>query len=260
MIISIDEKMETIENLQKQGYRLIQSKKGYRFGEDTVLLADFIARYVKGLLRISKCVDLGANAGASTLLLHARCPDYDITSFEIQSAPFKLLTRNIELNHLSEKIKPINEDIRNIQKNKLIQGSSFDLVYTNPPYFSPQRGLLSPKKDAEEKTNSRFEINGTLTDFVKAAAYALRPGGIFAIVCRVSRLTEVFDMMKEKNIEPTCIRFVHPTVDKQAQLFLLAGRKGSCTGGLTVLSPLILRDPDGQLSKEYVNIYGETKE
>lgn len=258
--ISIDVNIETIEELSRNGYQLIQRKNGYRFGEDTVLLADYIARHIRGLPHEAKCIDLGANCGASTFLLHARCPHYLITSVEVQDAPFNVLKRNINLNNVSDQVTPLFADIRHLKMDKIIMGSQYDLVFSNPPYFSPTSGLMSDKAESEEVNCSRFEINGTLSDFVAAAAYALKPSGVFAMVYRVSRIAEAFAIMKEKKIAPICLRFVHPTIDKPSLHFLVAGRKGLFSSQLQVLSPLILRRSDGQYSDEYLNIYGKLHE
>jgi len=56
---------ETMEQLGRKGFCLIQKKNGFRYGEDTVLLSFFAARMASKKRRILKAAELGTNCGAA---------------------------------------------------------------------------------------------------------------------------------------------------------------------------------------------------
>jgi len=246
---------ESIEDLGRQGFRLIQRRNGYRYGEDTVLLSHFASLQLPGNKRMVRAVELGANNGAASLLLLARRPNFKIVAIEKQDCAFELLVRNINLNHQSDVIVPVLGDIRDIKNLSEVIAAENDLCFCNPPYFRVGSGPVPNREDNEDRLESRFEVHGVLEDFLSAASYSLRFGGIFVMVHRAGRLAEVCELMRKQKIEPTQIRFIHPDVTRPATAFLICGKKSSASGGFKVLPPLILRDTEGQICQELNDIY-----
>ncbi len=249
---------ETLEELGRSNYKLIQRKHGFRFGEDTVLLSHFTASFAPLRRRAPKALELGANCGAASILLSARRPDLQIDAVEIQETAYELLKRNITLNELEKRIIPLCADIRELPDNSRIKKAEYDLVFFNPPYRIPERGSVTSTESGEfELRNARFEFFGTLQDFVKSAAAALRPGGVITMIQRTVRLPEVFRLFYSFEIEPFAVRMIHPTVDKGSASFLIAGRKKGRPGGFLVCKPLILRDQNNLPTDELSAIYTE---
>ncbi|MBN1891575.1 MAG: methyltransferase [Clostridiales bacterium] len=250
---------ETLEELGRNGLRMIQRNDGFRFGEDTVLLSYFSASVAPNVKRGTRALELGAGYGAASLLLSARRPDVHIDGIEVDGVSLDVFARNIELNHLEHRIRPIRGDIRDFPDMTHVKKSAYDFVFFNPPYRNPKRGPVTEENGKSKALlNARFEMLGSLTDFIRVASDALRPGGIAAIVFRTLRLPEVIRLMSEYDIEPTVLRIVYPTVESQSTLFLLAARKGGKPGGFALEAPLILRTRDREMSKEMIHIY--TKE
>lgn len=246
---------ESIEELGRQGFRLIQSRNGYRYGEDTVLLSHFAALQLIGKKRIVRAVELGANNGVASLLLLARRPTFRIIAIEKQANAFDLLVRNINLNQQANHIVPVLGDIRKIKNIDEVRAAENDLCFCNPPYFKVGSGPAPNRERNEDRLISRFEMHGVLEDFLSAASYTLRYGGVFVMVHRAGRMAEVCELMRKHKIEPTQIRFVHPDVTRPATAFLISGKKSSAPGGFKVLPPLILRSTEGQISEELNAIY-----
>ena len=70
---------ETVEDLQLNGLKIIQKKKGFRFGMDSVLLADFAA------IRSTDVVaDFGTGSCILPLLLYGRKKGVCFYAFEKQ--------------------------------------------------------------------------------------------------------------------------------------------------------------------------------
>lgn len=96
---------ETIEDLQLNGLKLIQKKSSFRFGMDSVLLADFAA------IRANETVaDLGTGNGALIFLLSGRGKGNHYYAIDIQQEAAELVQRNAILNRMEDRITVINAD------------------------------------------------------------------------------------------------------------------------------------------------------
>jgi tRNA1Val (adenine37-N6)-methyltransferase len=250
---------ETIEDLGRRGFSLIQKKTGFRYGEDTVFLAWFAAQTLNRKKRLQKTAELGANCGAASILLAARRDDVSIDGIEIQPEASRIFAKNILLNHLEERVSSISMDIRDLGKEKSDIGkATYDLVFFNPPYHVPGRGpLTNREKESTELLEARFEVNGTFEDFARAADWLLLPQGKAVLVQRVSRLPEVLFFLKRYRIEPMRLRFIHTRPEKPAVLFMLSGQKNGKPGGFQVMPPLIIYNDDHSYTDEMKTIYSD---
>ena len=249
---------ETIEDLGRGGFRLLQYKVGFRFGVDTVLLAHFVASYMK---RKSGqcCLELGAGNGAGSILLAARRPDIYIDGVELDDSAFRLFERNIALNGLGGRISAFHEDIRKWTPLSR-RGKKYDCVFFNPPYFLPGSGLVPEKDGSSSLKNARFAFHGDIDAFLQVAASAVAYGGLVFFVHRPMRLGDCLAAMERCGLQAVFLRWVHPMLHKEASLFLLCARKGGKPGGLKVAAPLILWDEDDKMSAEVRDIYTEDGE
>ena len=249
---------ETLEDLGRKGFCLIQKKNGFRYGEDTVLLSYFAARMASKKGRVQKAAELGTNCGAGSILLAARRDDITIDGMEIQRDAADVFRKNIALNHLEDRIRPFCCDIRDLflKGQQEIIRASYDLVFFNPPYQTAGRGpVTSREADSRDLLEARFEVNGTLEDFFHAANWLLLPQGKIVLVQRTSRLPEVLRYMAQYQLEPSRIRFVHVRPDKPSTLFMLCGLKHGKAGGFQVMPPLILYKDEHNYSDELQSIY-----
>lgn len=260
---------ETLEDLGRKGFCLIQKKTGFRYGEDTVLLAHFASQMASRKRRVQKAFELGTNCGAASILFAARRDDIMVDGMEIQPEAEAIFKKNIEANQLSDRIRSFCGDIRSLFSGNQsgngstfeIQKASYDLVFFNPPYHVPGRGPLTRKeKDSRLLLEARFEVMGTLGDFFRAADWLLLPQGKVVLVQRASRLPEVLLHMAKNHLEPNRIRFVHVSPEKPATLFLICGQKNGKPGGFQVMPPLILYNNQKKYSDELTSIYSDQGE
>ena len=225
---------------------LYQSKKGYRFSVDSLLLYDFV-----NLKEVPSIADLGAGSGIVGILLAKKYPRASVDLFELQESLFRLAEKNVLLNNIGDRVKVMHCDLRDLPA---LAGTfrSYDLVVANPPYRKLKSGLLNLE---EEKAIARHEIKMSLQEFIDAAASLLRAKGRLCLIYHPSRLSELIDALRKKNLEPKRLRFVHSTLFSEAKMFLLEAVKAGRTG-LKVDSPLYLYNQDGSYTAEMENIYG----
>lgn len=236
---------ERIDDLQRNGYKIIQNPKKFCFGMDAVLLSGFV-KVKPG----SRVLDLGTGTGIIPILLEAKTQADHISALEIQEESADMARRSVALNNLEHKIAIITGDIK--EADKIFDAASFDMITCNPPYMIGQHGLTNP--DAP-KAIARHEILCTLEDVVRSAAKLLKTGGSFCMVHRPFRLVEIFTVMTKYRLEPKRMQLVYPYVDHEPNMVLIEG----CRGGksrIKVEKPLIVFQKPNVYTDEINDVYG----
>ena len=236
---------ERIDELQRNGYRIIQNPEKFCFGMDAVLLSGF-ARAKKQ----ERCLDLGCGNGIIPILMEAKTEGKHFTGLEIQPESADMAKRSVALNGLQDRIDIVEGDIKDA--SKIFGASSFHVVTTNPPYMTAQHGLTNLY---EAKTIARHEVLCNLEDIIRESARLLMPGGRFYMVHRPFRLAEIISLMVQYRIEPKRMRLVYPYVDREPNMVLNEGLRGG-KSRMTVEKPLIVYKEPGKYTDEIYDVYG----
>lgn len=236
---------ERLDDLQRNGYQIIQKKNGFCFGMDAVLLSGF-ARVKQG----EKAIDLGTGTGIIPILLEAKYEGEYYTGLEIQDEMADMAARSVALNHLEEKVSIVKGDIK--EASRLFGAASFDVVTSNPPYMNDAHGLKNPDLP---KAISRHEVLCTLDDVTREAARLLRPGGRFYMVHRPHRLIEIITALTKYKLEPKRMKMVHPFVEKDANMVLIEAVRGG-KSMIKVEAPIVVYQDPGVYTQEIYDIYG----
>lgn len=236
---------ERIDELQRNGYRIIQNPERFCFGMDAVLLSGF-ARAKKQ----ERCLDLGCGNGIIPILMEAKIEGKHFTGLEIQPESADMARRSVALNGLQDRIDIVEGDIKDA--SKIFGASSFHVVTTNPPYMTAQHGLTNLY---EAKTIARHEVLCNLEDIIRESARLLMPGGRFYMVHRPFRLAEIISLMVQYRMEPKRMRLVYPYVDREPNMVLIEGLRGG-KSRMTVEKPLIVYKEPGKYTDEIYDVYG----
>ena len=236
---------ERLDELQRNGYGIIQNPARFCFGMDAVLLSGF-AKAKAG----EKVLDLGTGTGIIPILMEAKTDAADFTALEIQEESADMARRSVAYNHLEDKIKVVTGDIRDA--SNIFGASSFHVVTTNPPYMTAQHGLTNVY---EAKTIARHEVLCNLEDIIRESARLLMPGGRFYMVHRPFRLAEIISLMVQYRMEPKRMRLVYPYVDREPNMVLIEGLRGG-KSRMTVEKPLIVYKEPGKYTDEIYDVYG----
>lgn len=236
---------ERIDELQRNGYKIIQDQKRFCFGMDAVLLSGFVN--VKPGERV---IDLGTGTGIIPILLEAKTPGDHFTGLEIQAESADMARRSVALNRLESKIDIVTGDIKDA--SNIFGASSFAVVTTNPPYMIGQHGL---QNESDAKTIARHEVLCTLEDILRESARLLPQKGRFYMVHRPFRLSEIFCTMTRYGIEPKRMKLVYPYVDREPNMVLIEGLRGG-KPRMTVEKPLIVYQKEGVYTDEIYELYG----
>lgn len=236
---------ERLDDLQRNGYRIIQDPDRFCFGMDAVLLSGFAhAR------KEDRILDMGTGTGIIPLLMEAKYHPTHLTGLEVQEESADMARRSVALNDLSDKITIVTGDIK--EADSLFKAASFDCITCNPPYMIDNHGITNPE---EPKAIARHEILCTLDDVVRQAAKLLKPGGHFFLVHRPFRLAEIMTTMSQYKLEPKRMQLVYPFVNKEPNMVLLEATRGG-RPRMTVEKPLIVYQSPGVYMPEIYDIYG----
>lgn len=236
---------ERLDDLQRNGYKIIQNPEKFCFGMDAVLLSHF-AEIKKG----SRVLDLGTGTGILPILLSAKTEAGFFEALEIQEESCDMAKRSIAYNNLQEKI---HITAGNIAEASSIYGKhSFDAIVTNPPYMNDKHGFKNP---ALPKAIARHEILCTLEDVVRESANILKPKKSLFMVHRPFRLAEIFKQMMKYRLEPKRMRFVHPYIDKEPNMVLIeAVLDGNPM--IKIEPPIIVYKNPAEYTDQLLDIYG----
>jgi len=216
---------ETVDSFLNGILEIIQSRDGYRFSVDALLLAEFASIRSEDIV-----VDLGAGCGIISLFLAVKTKVGRIVAIELQDELASQAKRNIVLNKLEKKIAIIRGDLRHLPV-----GPGFaHAVVCNPPYRRQKSGRINP---GLSRAIARHELSTKLDDILTAGKALLKPGGKFAVIYPANRLTEIFANMKIHEIEPKRLQIVFPNVHSHAKLAMIEGRLQG-KSGLKILPPL----------------------
>lgn len=235
--------MEYFEQLHS-GIRLLQPDGCFRMSTDSVLVSHFLT--LRPGMHIA---DLGCGSGNIAFLLAGRRDDCTVTGFELQQAPYQAALQNIRDNDLSDRIRILQADLRQIRR--ITDPCRFDAAISNPPYFP----IGSGKASASDLINvARSEQCCDLEQLCAAAAWLVKTGGSFALVHKPERLCDLMCSLRKVGFEPKRLRFVRHHAGAEVSLVLIESRRGG-KPGLKTEQDLILFAPDGTPTPEYRDIY-----
>lgn len=235
---------ERIDDLQRNGLRIIQNPKAFRFGMDAVLLADF-AR----LRPRERVADMGTGTGILPLLLSQKEESCTFEAFELQPDMADMALRSVKLNGLESRIRVHAADMRDA--HRIIGYQSMDAVICNPPYG--KRGSVLVNDNASVQL-ARHETDCTIEDVAASCAAVLKNHGRLSIVFPAQRLLELCDALRAKRLEPKRIRMVCARADKPPYLVMLEAMKNT-KPHLLWMPPLIVYHEDGSETEEIKRIY-----
>ena len=133
---------ERLDDLQCGGYRLIQRPDAFRFGTDSVLLADFAAPRPR-----TRAVDLGCGTGAVATLMAAHEPTLTVDAVELQPDVADMARRSVRLNRLEDRVSVFAGDMR-VGKNTS-RSASVEFLRSAQKLCARQSASLFKRKPSE---------------------------------------------------------------------------------------------------------------
>lgn len=240
---------ERIDDLQLAGMRIIQQERGFRFGMDAVLLADFA-----NIDPRARVADFGTGTGILPLLLRGRGKGCTFDALEIQPEMADMARRTMALNGVEAAIRVHNVPVQ--QAETVMAAGSLDAIVCNPPYGLPGTTLLNP---SDALRTARHQDEKGLADWYRMAHRLLRGKGRFSMVYPAPRMLEAMNALEAAHLTPKRFRLIYPRADKPANLVMIEAMKDA-KPMLHPEPPLIVYEPDGSMTAELRRIYHMTEE
>ncbi len=206
--------------------KLIQSRDGYRFSIDAVLLSEFVTIRPGDVV-----VDLGTGCGVILLILLLTKPVGHVFGMEIQEELVSQAKRNAVINGFNKKMDIIRGDI----KHPPLAMASADVIICNPPYRKVKSGRINPDI---RRAIARHEILASVDDILRTANSLLRKKGRLALIYPSDRLMDILARMRRFNLEPKRLRINYPGLESDGELVLIEASLGG-RPGLRICPPLI---------------------
>lgn len=230
------------ENYIFPGFSIIQDDEYFKLSQDSVLLGHFCE-----IKKDERFIDLGCGVGVLAIMALLRNPGTTAVGVEITEGAADLARENAKLCRLSGRLEIMTGDLRALPPD---MAGKFDAALSNPPYFEPGRGFVSPSIPmAAARDQTECDIN----ELCAAASRALKTGGRLYLCYPPASLASLFSALSRNRLEPKRMRLVHPEISKPPCLALICARKAGGRG-LAVEPPLIIAER-GRKTEEYYKIY-----
>jgi tRNA1Val (adenine37-N6)-methyltransferase len=224
---------ERIDQFMEGRLKLIQSRDGYRFSIDAILLSQFVTVRPGDVV-----VDLGTGCGVMLLILLLTKKVGHAFGLEIQEDLASQAARNSLLNGFQDKMHIILGDIRRPPMAK----ESADVIICNPPYRKVKSGRINPDP---RRAIARHEILASVDDILRATTNTLRKKGRLALIYPSARLVDILARLRKYNLEPKRIQINYPNLKSGAKLALIEATLGG-KPGLEICPPLLGQGSGGR--------------
>ncbi len=229
---------EHVDDLQLDGLKIIQKNKGFKFGVDAVLLADFAA-CKKG----SKIAELCSGSGIVSVLAAHHYENVKIDAVELLPKYADMAERTVEMNGQQCEIKIHCADLKNAPS--FLKCCSYDYVLCNPPYKKVDAGENCPDAD---KAAARSEIHATLEDVIRTSSLLLKESGRLCMVHRPHRLNDIVLTLAKYKFALKRLCTVSSRFGEAPVLILCEAYKNG-KSDMVIDPPIILYDKDGETAR-----------
>jgi tRNA1Val (adenine37-N6)-methyltransferase len=147
-------------------FTIQQDKAAFKVGTDGVLLGA-----VAELAGAKRILDIGSGTGLIAIMLAQRC-SADIVAIEPDCESFIQCLENVNHCKWNDRIKVVNSSLQDYRSDE-----KFDLVVSNPPYFSDSLQNPDPRKTA-----SRHNDSLTNEQLLKGVSRLMAEGGRLQVI------------------------------------------------------------------------------
>ncbi len=230
----------TVDKILRGKISIIQLKKGFRYGFDTVFLAAFVNGYLKKLKKKKiSLADVGSGVGTISLIIAYQNDKINITAIENNDTYLEIANENIVRNNFQKKINLMQGDIFNIDNDLM---NRFDIVVTNPPFYDRKE-----KKSENELENYATRIIN-YESWIENSVKLLKDKGIIFLIIPTRLLEKSLKFLGTKTgsfkIFP-----IWPNQKKSSKRLILLAKKGGASP-TELMSGMRLLNNQGKVTKK----------
>lgn len=219
---------------------------GMKVGTDSILLGAWV-----DIVHVRSVLDMGCGSGLLSLMLAQRlavvADDYRICALEIEPVAARQAQDNIDRSPWANNIELINQDLNKYAQQAM---THFDLILSNPPYFS-----LGVACGSHERQVARYmaDQNGHLL-WLLNAENLLNPQGKIAFVLPYLAGELVLQQLKQTALYCSKRIEVVTKMGKMPQRLLLefALRSSAVEGENMETGEIVIYQPDNQYHADFI--------
>ncbi|MEG1803618.1 MAG: hypothetical protein RR248_00220 [Clostridia bacterium] len=276
---------QVAEDLEVGDLFIVQSKSGYRFTSDSVLLANSVKNIAS-----KHVVELCSGSGVISILLAYKQRPSSVVAVEFQQSLYNNCLLSLKINNQQDIIKPLCLDCNDIlsaitnkrqslsvkQSNLTAKPNSVedinldgkisliandylnyfqdvDCVVANPPYRKLNSGQTQQN---QEILLARHEVGLTLQQLLALSSAILKDSGSFYLIHQVQRLSEIMVLASHYNLQPKELTFICARQGVSPKTVIIKATKCGKVG-LTILPDIIIFDKDGNYTQTVKQLYGK---
>jgi len=219
-------------------FTVSHEKSAFKVGTDGVLLgaiADVAGR--KNIL------DIGTGTGLISLMIAQRC-DAEIYAIEPDQQSYTEASENVNKSKWSSRIKVvISADLQNYFPEEM----KFDLIVSNPPYFSDSLKNPDPRKSA-----ARHNDTLTTSELLSGVARMLATEGIFQVIMPYAEGNLLIAEASQFGLYCSDILKIKPLPTSEIRRLILTFSRERIKASERFLT--IERGPRHDFTEEYINL------
>jgi tRNA1Val (adenine37-N6)-methyltransferase len=216
-------------------FKVSQKECAMKINTDGVLLGAWADVPTTGHI-----LDVGTGSGVIAMMLAQRSSQSRIVGVEIDENSFYEARANMEVSEWSENLEAVLGSIQEYSKEATNQ---FDLIVSNPPFFSG--GTLSA---TQKKTDVRHAIKLPHSELLRAAYHLLDENGVFSVVLPYIEGLRFIELAEQYRFFLSQVTEVRSFPDSPVERLLISFRKNQTEVSRDSLS---IRDSKKDFSEEY---------
>jgi tRNA1Val (adenine37-N6)-methyltransferase len=190
-------------------FDIYQEKSAMKVGTDGVLLGAWV-----DLKRAGSILDIGTGTGVIAIMAAQRNKEARITALEIDADSAIQAKENVLKCPWSDRIRVLQTSLQ--EYTVANPGTKYDLIVSNPPFFSGNMFSLNTRK-----AEGRHDISLKHEELLKNAKLLMHENSTFSVILPVAEGEEFINQAIELSIWPTRITEVVPKIEKPVERWLI---------------------------------------
>lgn len=215
-------------------FEIHQSRSAMRVGTDAVLFAAWVG--VEGAKHI---LDVGTGSGVIALILAQRNTEAFIEAIEIDAGSIEDAAQNFESSIWKEKLKLHHGDFL-----KITSVEKFDLIVSNPPYFSQSLRATNPSRNA-----ARHDDSLPAELFMQKAGTLLMKDGRVALIFPATQLERWVESAAAAGMKPTRVCHVFTLAHKDSSRVMV--EFSATSAAEPKMESILIEKSPGEFSEAY---------
>lgn len=222
---------------QFKQFRIEQERSAMKVGVDGVLLGAWT-----DVSQTKNILDVGTGTGLIALMLAQRS-NAQITAIEIEKNAALEAKENIAASPWKNRLEVVNIPF---QEYATKQSQKFDLIVSNPPFFSN-----ASKAASNERTLARHNDTLTFVELISYSASLLHEAGSLSLIIPAEAIEELNKLANNNQLYLKRLTQIKPKPAKNVNRILVQWSK---TKQQPEFGELIIYQNDGSFTNEYIEL------